>query len=298
MGNPHKHRRFRSSATPRHTATMADLPNYKGKTVKLNTGAKIPQLGFGTWQSAPGEVGTAVYEALKAGYRHLDLARIYQNQPEVAEGMKRAYSEVPGLKREDIFITSKLWNIDHRPQDVGPALDECLQELQLDYLDLYLIHWPVAFKHNGRELFPKKNENEIDLDMNVSLVDTWKAMLELPKSKAKAVGVSNFTVGEPLLITHPEIKKIAEKLGVTPANVIIAWSQLGEHSVIPKSVTPSRIRDNFKEIELSQEDVQAIDAIGKNPKRYNVPYSYTPKWNINIWNDEKEVSATQTPVIG
>ncbi|KAI7384557.1 hypothetical protein KC328_g10755, partial [Hortaea werneckii] len=83
---------------------MADLPNYKGKTVKLNTGAKIPQLGFGTWQSAPGEVGTAVYEALKAGYRHLDLARIYQNQPEVAEGMKRAISEVPGLKREDIFI--------------------------------------------------------------------------------------------------------------------------------------------------------------------------------------------------
>jgi len=329
---------------------MADLPNYKGKTVKLNTGAKIPQLGFGTWQSAPGEVGTAVYEALKAGYRHLDLARIYQNQPEVAEGMKRAISEVPGLKREDIFITSKLWNIDHRPQDVGPALDECLQELQLDYLDLYLIHWPVAFKHNGRELFPKKNENEIDLDMNVSLVDTWKAMLELPKSKAKAVGVSNFTVemletiikatgvtpaanqverhplipdlrlmeycaqkgihvtaysafgnntvGEPLLITHPEIKKIAEKLGVTPANVIIAWSQRGDHSVIPKSVTPSRIRDNFKEIELSPEDVQAIDAIGKNPKRYNVPYSYNPKWNINIWNDEKEVGATQTPVIG
>lgn len=75
-----------------------------GKTVTLNTGAKIPQLGFGTWQSAPGEVGEAVYQALKAGYRHLDLATIYQNQKEVAEGMKRAYKDVPGLKREDLFI--------------------------------------------------------------------------------------------------------------------------------------------------------------------------------------------------
>ena len=96
------------------------------------------QLGFGTWQSAPGQVGEAVYQALKAGYRHLDLATIYQNQREVAAGIKRAYQDVPGLKREDLFITSKLWNTQHRPQDVEKALDECLAELELDYLDVRL----------------------------------------------------------------------------------------------------------------------------------------------------------------
>ena len=97
------------------------------------------QLGFGTWQSAPGQVGEAVYEALKAGYRHLDLATIYQNQREVADGIKRAYKDVPGLKREDLFITSKLWNSQHHPDVVEKALDECLAELELDYLDVCLL---------------------------------------------------------------------------------------------------------------------------------------------------------------
>lgn len=155
---------------PNTTATMSF-----GKTVSLNTGAKIPTLGYGTWQSAPGEVGAGVYEALKAGYRHLDLAKIYQNQKEVGEGLKRALAEVPGLKREDIFITSKLWNDNHKPENVAAALDETLAELGLEYLDLYLIHWPVAFKH-GRGLFPKEegNDKSMDLDKSVSIVQTWE----------------------------------------------------------------------------------------------------------------------------
>lgn len=107
-----------------------------GKTVTLNSGHTIPTLGYGTWQAAPGEVGAGVYEALKAGYRHLDLAKIYQNQKEVAQGIKKALSEVPGLKREDIFITSKLWNNRHRPENVEAALDETLSELELEYLDV------------------------------------------------------------------------------------------------------------------------------------------------------------------
>lgn len=109
-----------------------------GRTVTLNTGAKVPALGYGTWQSAPGEVGAGVYEALKAGYRHLDLAKVYSNQREVGEGIKRALAEIPGLKREDIFITSKLWNSSHQPENVPAALDDTLEELGLDYLDVCL----------------------------------------------------------------------------------------------------------------------------------------------------------------
>lgn len=107
-----------------------------GRTVTLNTGHKIPQIGYGTWQAGPGEVGAGVYEALKIGYRHLDLAKVYANQKEVGEGIKKALAEVPGLKREDIFITSKLWNSSHVPEDVAPALDDTLEELGLDYLDV------------------------------------------------------------------------------------------------------------------------------------------------------------------
>jgi L-glyceraldehyde reductase len=107
-----------------------------GKTATLSSGHKIPTLGYGTWQAAPGEVGAGVYEALKAGYRHLDLAKIYQNQKEVAQGIKKAFADIPGLKREDIFITSKLWNHRHRPEEVEAALDDTLAELELDYLDV------------------------------------------------------------------------------------------------------------------------------------------------------------------
>lgn len=107
-----------------------------GRTVLLNTGHKFPTLGYGTWLCSPEVVSEAVFEALKVGYRHLDLAKVYGNQVGVGDGIKRALAEIPGLKREDLFITSKLWNNSHRPEDVEPTLDDTLAELGLDYLDV------------------------------------------------------------------------------------------------------------------------------------------------------------------
>ena len=161
------------------------------KTITFNDGNKMPQIGLGTWLSKPGEVENAVVEAVKAGYRHLDLAKIYQNQHEVGAALKKLIPSV--VKREDLFITSKLWNTEHQPDRVEPALDDTLKELGIDYLDLYLIHWPVAFDPSSGELLPKE-DGKAKLDLKTTEAETWKAMVELKKTgKVKSIGVSNFS---------------------------------------------------------------------------------------------------------
>ncbi|KAF7317132.1 Aldo-ket-red domain-containing protein [Mycena chlorophos] len=122
-----------------------------GKTLALSSGAHIPQLGLGTWQAEPKEVELAVEIAIRNGYRHLDLAFVYQNQAEVGAALKKVIPSV--VQREELWITSKLWNTAHQPQEVEKELNETLEQLGLDYLDLYLIHWPVAFRP-GDGMFP------------------------------------------------------------------------------------------------------------------------------------------------
>jgi len=315
----------------------------KGRLITLNTGAKLPQIGLGTWLSKPHEVENAVEHAIKTGYRHLDLAYIYRNQDEVGAALKKVIPSV--VKREDLWITSKLWNNAHQPQEVEKQLDDCLKQIGTDYLDLYLIHWPVAFVP-GKGYFPKANEEdtEVELDLETSLVETWKAVLALPKSKVRNVGVSNFTVdmikaitkatgilpstnqvechpylpqdelvafakesglhltaysplgnnlkNVPKLTEHDVVQSIADKIGATSAQVLIAWGAARGFTVIPKSVQNERIESNFVEVDLSPEDVEKINEIGKKHyTRFNIPYNYNPRWNINIFNEPAEKDA-------
>lgn len=178
-----------------HTRNMGTL-------FKLNTGASIPAIGFGTWQDKDDQE-KAVTEALKAGYRHIDTARVYGTEAAVGAAIKNS-----GISRSDIFITTKLWNNKHKPEDVEGALDASLKDLDTDYVNLFLIHWPVAFKP-GEALFPKTSDGKADV-ADISYVATWKAMEKLLKTgKTKAIGISN--------CSRQEVETILEKGSVVPA---------------------------------------------------------------------------------
>lgn len=159
------------------------------KNLSFKNGDKLPIIGLGTWKSKPGEVTQAVYWAIEAGYRHIDCAAVYQNENEVGEGIGKAISE--GLvKREELFVTSKLWNNSHKKDQVLPALKKSLADLKMDYVDLYLIHWPIAFK--AEVGFPNSRDDFYTYE-EVSISETWKAMQDLKeKGLAKHIGVSNF----------------------------------------------------------------------------------------------------------
>jgi len=159
--------------------------------VVLNTGTKLPLIGLGTWKSKAGEVAAAVKTALANGYRHIDCAAIYGNEGEIGGALSEVFA-AGSLKREDVFVTSKLWNTRHAPVDVLPALKQSLSDLKLAYLDLYLIHWPIGFKNVDGKGFPTNPDGTLQYSMD-AFEDTW---LELEKAVSaglvKAIGLSNF----------------------------------------------------------------------------------------------------------
>ncbi|MGI8614195.1 MAG: aldo/keto reductase [Nocardioidaceae bacterium] len=269
-------------------------------TITLNNGAQIPQLGFGVFQVSPEDIVGAVRKALEVGYRHIDTAAAYQNE----EGVGRAIAD-SGLARDELFVTTKLWNTDQGHDEALEAFDASLARLGLDFVDLYLIHWPAP----GRDDY----------------VDTWKAFEKIyADGRARSVGVSNFTasnlrrlaaettvtpavnqielhpsftqselravhadmgiateawspLGQAADLESPTVTEIAERLGRTPAQVVLRWHlQLG-NIAFPKSVTPARIEENFDvfDFELADDDMTAITAldrdnrIGPDPDTFN-----------------------------
>ncbi|KAJ5156598.1 aldehyde reductase I [Penicillium capsulatum] len=226
----------------------------------LNTGAKIPAVGFGTWQAKPMEVENAVEVALKQGYRHIDCAAIYRNETEVGNGIKKS-----GVPREEIFLTGKLWNTKHAPGDVEAALNKTLEDLGVEYLDLYLMHWPVAFKA-GDKWFPLNKDGVFEL-AQVNVIDTYKAMEKLLETgKVKAIGVSNFNIRRlEDLLKHVTVVPAANQIEAHPylqqpdllkfcqskQIIVEAYSPLGNNQTgEPRTVDDPLVAEVSKEVDL------------------------------------------------
>ncbi|XP_029157253.1 aldo-keto reductase family 1 member B1-like [Nylanderia fulva] len=183
--------------------------------LKFYNGNEVPAFGLGTWKSKPGEVTQAVKDAIDIGYRHIDCALVYGNEKEVGLAIREKIAEGV-VKREDLFITTKLWNTYHKPELVEPAIKKSLANLDLDYIDLYLIHWPVGYKEGGPD-FPTASDGTIILS-DVDYVDTWKAMeAVLAKGLTKNIGISNFNSEQiTRLLKNASVKPVTNQIECHP----------------------------------------------------------------------------------
>jgi 2,5-diketo-D-gluconate reductase A len=276
---------------------MSTVPN-----IELNDGHSIPQLGFGVFQIPPEQTAEAVTRALETGYRHIDTAQMYGNEREVGEAVRAS-----GVDRAEVFVTSKLSNAAHRPDDAERSFDETLTALGFDYVDLFLIHWPLPTLYDG------------------DYVSTWNEFEQwAAEGRARSIGVSNFEVehlerlaaecevvpavnqielhpyfqneevrrygvergiatqawspiaqGE--VLDDPAIGEIAERLGRTPAQVVLRWHIQRGSIVFPKSTTPARIEENFAlfDFELDADEVGRIDALDRGESGRNGPHPNT-----------------------
>ncbi|KAJ1521269.1 hypothetical protein ONE63_002950 [Megalurothrips usitatus] len=297
-------------------------------TTRLSNGVHIPVIGLGTWQAAPGEVQRAVAHAIDVGYRHIDCAAYYRNEAEVGAAIRRKVDDGV-VRREELFVTSKLWGTDHRPDRVLAACATSLRNFGLDYLDLYLVHSPMALKV-GQEGSDVEVEGATAFD-DVDFLETWRSVeLCAERGLARSVGVSNFNSrqldrvledgavppvvnqvechahlnqkrltafcadrgvlvtaysplasparpwaapADPLPLRDPRVAAVAARHGRTPAQVLLRYLiQLGTVP-IPKSVSASRIRENFRifDFQLSAADVAALDGLDCDGRLFVFP---------------------------
>ncbi|RAL06957.1 aldo/keto reductase [Aspergillus homomorphus CBS 101889] len=243
-----------------------------GHTFKLNSGYEIPAVGLGTWQSNKNEVREAVIAALKGGYRHIDAAAIYGNEQEVGDGIKAS-----GVPREKIFLTSKLWNTQHQPEHVEAALNRSLADLQTDYLDLYLIHWPVAFRHSTTTNQPIVEETGLIDVIDVPIKDTWAALEDLvAKGKVRSIGVSNFTREkiEELLKTAkipPAVNQI-EAHPYLQQRDLLEWSK--QQGIVVAGYSP--LGNNIYNIPRAVDDslvIETAKSLGKTPAQVLISWA-------------------------
>ncbi|KAJ5565021.1 hypothetical protein N7513_001263 [Penicillium frequentans] len=257
-----------------------------GRTYKLNSGYEIPAVGLGTWLSKPHEVEKAVEHALRSGYRHIDAAACYQNENEVGNGWKKS-----GVPREEIFITSKLWNTHHHPDHVEEGLNQTLKDLQTDYVDLYLIHWPVAFEHTNETLTPTDPVTKRFRIADVPVADTWAALEKLVAAgKIRSIGISNFTIDatKKLLETakivpatnqieaHPFLQQPELTKFLQDKNILItAYSPLGNNTFgIPRVIDDPTVAEIAKK--LNKDPAQLLISWAVQRGSAVLPKSVTP----------------------